>query len=145
MLDAVKSDADDLYSEIVAFRRTLHRRPELSGEEHETARRVAERLTALGLDVRTGVHDTGVVGTLHGGRPGPTLLLRADMDALPIQEETGLDCASEHEGVMHACGHDLHTSSLLGTARRATAKRCMGRCDFASSPMRNGFRAGPNS
>ena len=116
MLDAVKSDADDLYSEIVAFRRTLHRRPELSGEEHETARRVAERLTALGLDVRTGVHDTGVVGTLHGGRPGPTLLLRADMDALPIQEETGLDCASEHEGVMHACGHDLHTSSLLGTA-----------------------------
>ena len=116
MLDAVKSDADDVYAEIVDFRRTLHRRPELSGAEHETARRVAERLAALGLDVRTGVYDTGVVGTLDGGRPGPTLLLRADMDALPIQEETGLDFASENEGVMHACGHDLHTSSLLGTA-----------------------------
>ncbi|MFB6272311.1 MAG: M20 family metallopeptidase [Salinibacter sp.] len=116
MIDSFKAAADDVYPEVVALRRTLHRHPELSGEEHETARRVAEWLDDLGLKVRTGVYGTGVVGTLDGGKPGPTLLLRADMDALPIQEETGLDFASENEGVMHACGHDLHTSSLLGTA-----------------------------
>ncbi len=123
MLDSIKSVAEDVYPEVVALRRTLHRRPELSGEEHETAGHVAERLEALGLDVRTGVYGTGVVATLDGGRPGPTLLLRADMDALPIQEETGLTFASENEGVMHACGHDLHTSSLLGTAMILTHHR----------------------
>ena len=116
MIDAIKSAADDVYPEVVALRRELHQHPELSGEEHETARRVAEWLDDLGLDVRTGIHGTGVVGTLRGGQPGPTLLLRADMDALPIHEETGLDFASEQDGVMHACGHDLHMSSLLGTA-----------------------------
>lgn len=116
MIDSIKSVADDVYPEVVALRRTLHRHPELSGEEHETAQRVAERLEAVGLDVRTGVAGTGVVATLDGGRSGPTLLLRADMDALPIREETGLTFASENEGVMHACGHDLHTSSLLGAA-----------------------------
>ena len=116
MIDSIKAAADDLYPDIVALRRTLHRHPELSGEEHETARRVAGRLDDLGLGVRTGVHGTGVVATLNGGKPGPTVLLRGDIDALPIQEETGLDFASEHDGVMHACGHDLHTSSLLGAA-----------------------------
>lgn len=116
MLDAIKSAADDVYPEVVDLRRTIHRHPELSGEEHETARRVAEVLEGLGLDVQTGIHGTGVLGRLDGGRAGPTLLLRADMDALPIQEETGLDFASETEGVMHACGHDAHTASLLGTA-----------------------------
>ena len=116
MIDAFKSAAADVYDEVVDLRRTFHRHPELSGEEHETARRVAETLEMLGLDVRRGVYETGVVGTLDGGEPGPTLLLRADTDALPIREETGLDFASENEGVMHACGHDLHTSSLLGTA-----------------------------
>jgi hippurate hydrolase len=116
MLDAIKAMADDVYPEIVDLRRTLHRHPELSGEEHETARRVAERLDALPLDVRTGLHGTGVLATLDGGKPGPTVLLRGDMDALPIREETGLDFASENEGVMHACGHDVHTSSLLGAA-----------------------------
>ncbi len=116
MIDAIKSSADDVYPEVVDFRRTLHRHPELSGAEHETARRVAEGLHELNLDVRTGIHDTGVLATLDGGKPGPTVLLRGDMDALPIQEETGLDFASENEGVMHACGHDVHTSSLLGAA-----------------------------
>jgi len=123
MIDTIKSAADDVYPDIVALRRTLHRHPELSGEEHETARRVAEWLEDLDLDVRTGVYGTGVVGTLDGGEPGPTLLLRADMDALPIREETGLDFASENDGVMHACGHDLHTSSLLGTAMILTRHR----------------------
>ncbi len=116
MIDAIKSTADDVFADIVKLRRTLHRHPELSGEEHETARRVAERLRDLGLTVRTGIYGTGVLGLLDGGKPGPTLLLRGDMDALPIHEETGLDFASENEGVMHACGHDVHTSSLLGTA-----------------------------
>ncbi|PQJ33706.1 N-acyl-L-amino acid amidohydrolase [Salinibacter sp. 10B] len=116
MIDAFKSTADDVFSDVVDLRRTLHRHPELSGEEHETARRVAERLQGLGLTVRTGIHGTGVLGLLDGGKPGPTLLLRGDMDALPIREETGLDFASENEGVMHACGHDVHTSSLLGAA-----------------------------
>jgi hippurate hydrolase len=116
MIDAIKAAADDVYSDVVALRRAFHRHPELSGEEHETAARVAETLRPLGLDVRTGIHGTGVLGVLDGESPGPTVLLRGDMDALPIQEETGLDFASENEGVMHACGHDAHTSSLLGAA-----------------------------
>ncbi len=117
MIDTFQSDADALFASVVALRRTLHRHPELSGEEHETARRVAERLRELGVGaVQTGVNGTGVVATLEGERPGPTVLLRADMDALPIQEETGLEFASEVDGVMHACGHDVHTASLLGTA-----------------------------
>jgi amidohydrolase len=116
MIDPIKATADDVYPEVVDLRRTLHRHPELSGEEHETARRVAERLRDLGLDVHTGLHETGVLATLDGGKPGPTTLLRGDMDALPIQEETGLDFASENDGVMHACGHDIHTASLLGAA-----------------------------
>ncbi len=116
MIETIKSTTDDLFPEVVDLRRTLHRYPELSGEEHETARRVADVLRALDLDVRTGIHDTGVLGTLDGGKPGPTVLLRGDMDALPIREATGLDFASERNGVMHACGHDVHTSSLLGTA-----------------------------
>lgn len=117
MIDTIRAEADALFDRVVSFRRMLHRHPELSGEEHETARRVAERLRDLRLDdVQTGIHGTGVVATLDGGRPGPTVLLRADMDALPIQEETGLEFASEVDGVMHACGHDVHTASLLGTA-----------------------------
>jgi len=116
MIDAFKATADDIYSDVVALRRTFHQHPELSGEEHETAARVADALRDLDLDVRTGIHGTGVLGVLDGGKPGPTVLLRGDMDALPIQEETGLDFSSENDGVMHACGHDAHTSSLLGAA-----------------------------
>lgn len=118
MLDAIKAAADDIFPEVVRVRRALHRHPELSMNEHETARRVVEVLKTLdGLDIRTGVHETGIVATLEGERPGPTLLLRADMDALPIEEATELDFASENAGVMHACGHDAHTASLLGTAQ----------------------------
>lgn len=116
MIDAIKDTTDEVFSEVVDLRRTLHRHPELSGDEAETARRVAEHLDGLGLDVRTGIYGHGVLATLDGGKPGPTLLLRGDMDALPIQEETGLDHASEKESVMHACGHDVHTSALLGAA-----------------------------
>ena len=116
MIDAIKTTTEEVFPEVLALRRTLHRHPELSGDEQETARRVAEHLDGLGLDVRTGIYGHGILATLDGGEPGPTLLLRGDMDALPIQEETGLDYASETEGVMHACGHDVHTSALLGAA-----------------------------
>ena len=117
MRDRVKQLADDVFSDVVRLRRTIHQRPELAFEEHETARLVKETLQPLdGIKLREGVAQTGLVATLDGEKPGPSLLLRADMDALPIHEETGLDFASDHEGVMHACGHDAHTSSLLGTA-----------------------------
>ncbi len=102
---------------LIEFRRDLHMNPELSLQESETARKVAEQLATLGLQVRTQVGGHGVVADLQGGQPGPTIALRADMDALPIQEETGLPYASKRAGVMHACGHDAHTTILLGAAQ----------------------------
>ncbi|MFC5467507.1 M20 family metallopeptidase [Cohnella suwonensis] len=100
----------------IDFRRELHRKPELSFEESETASAVIARLDRLGVPYRAGVGGHGVVAELAGNGPGPTIALRADMDALPIQEDTGLPFASERPGVMHACGHDAHTAILLGTA-----------------------------
>ena len=124
LLDTIRSLSDDVYPDVVDLRRRIHQNPELGLDEHDTAALVAETLRGLGLDdVTTGVYQTGVVGTLKGGRPGPTVLLRADMDALPIREQTGLDFASANEGVMHACGHDAHTASLLGTAMILSALR----------------------
>ena len=117
MLDAIKQAADAVFPDVVRLRRTIHQNPELSRQEHETARLVHETLEPLdGVDVQTGLFETGVMATIAGDRPGPTRLLRADMDALPIEEETGLEFASTNPGVMHACGHDAHTASLLGTA-----------------------------
>lgn len=100
----------------MVLRRTIHANPELAFEEHETARLVAERLARAGLAVRTGVGKTGVVGLLEGSRSGPAVAIRADMDALPIQEETGLAFASTNPGKSHACGHDVHTVIGLGVA-----------------------------
>ena len=100
----------------VAWRRYLHQHPELSFEEFETSQFVADRLTELGYEVRRNVGGTGVLATLDTGRPGPVIAFRADMDALPILEQTGLPYASARPGVMHGCGHDIHTSVLLGTA-----------------------------
>ena len=97
--------------ELVRLRRDLHRHPELAFEEHRTARIVAQRLRELGLEVREGVGKTGVVGVLRA--EGPVLALRADMDALPIQEVAGRPYGSVHDGVMHACGHDGHVATLL--------------------------------
>ena len=103
-------------SELISLRRDFHRHPELGLQEHRTGEKIAKYLEALGLEVsRSNV--TGVVGVLRGRQPGPTLLLRADIDALPIQEETGLSFASVNEGVMHACGHDAHTAMLMVAAR----------------------------
>ena len=101
---------------LVEIRRDLHAHPELAFEEHRTASLIARELTRLGIDHQTGVGQTGVVGTIPGGRPGPTLVIRADMDALPIHEKTGLAYASRTDGRMHACGHDMHSSTLLGVA-----------------------------
>jgi amidohydrolase len=112
----VREEASRLAPALIALRRDLHRQPELAFDEHRTAARVAAELARIGIHARTGVGRTGVVGMIEGGRPGPTLLIRADMDALPIHEQTGLPFASEVEGRMHACGHDLHTTTLIGAA-----------------------------
>ncbi len=102
---------------VIEVRRDLHAHPELSNREERTARVVAEKLQRLGVDeLRTGIARHGVVALIRGARPGPTLALRADMDALPIEEETGLPFASQNPGVMHACGHDANTAMLLGAA-----------------------------
>ncbi|MEX1054487.1 MAG: amidohydrolase [Rhodothermales bacterium] len=116
MIDRIKELNDGMFGEVVTMRRRLHANPELAYEEFETSRLVADRLKALGLDVKTGVARTGVVATLKGSHPGPTVALRADMDALPIVEENDFEFRSRNNGKMHACGHDAHTSSLLGTA-----------------------------
>ncbi len=108
--------------ELVATRRDLHAHPELGFEEVRTAGIVAERLRALGLEPRTGVGRTGVLARIVGGKPGKTVLLRADMDALPIVEENDVPYRSQNAGRMHACGHDCHTSILLGVAKRLVAE-----------------------
>ncbi len=108
---------------LIATRRDLHRHPELGFQEHRTAGIAAERLRAAGYDVRTGVAETGVVGSLRGAGDGPTLLLRADMDALPLREECTHDFVSTHAGRMHACGHDAHVAIGLAVAERLARTR----------------------
>ncbi len=115
--------AEALAPEMIARRRDFHRHPELGFQEVRTAGVVTRVLTDLGLEVRTGVGQTGVIGLLEGERPGPTVLLRFDMDALPIQEENAVDYASTTAGVMHACGHDGHTAIGLTVARLLTEAR----------------------
>lgn len=112
----LKKEIDRVTPEMVEIRRDLHRHPELSFEENRTAGLVAERLRSLGLEVQTGVGRTGVVGLLRGAKPGTTVALRADMDALPVQEEGSREYRSQTEGVSHACGHDGHTAVLLASA-----------------------------
>jgi len=109
--------AREILPEVIALRRRLHRIPEVGLELPRTQALVLEAVRDLGLDPTPGVTVGSVVATIEGARPGPTILLRADMDALPLTEETGLDFASEHDGQMHACGHDTHVAMLLGAAR----------------------------
>jgi amidohydrolase len=112
-----------LTEQVVADRRHFHRHPELGFQEHETAEYVANRLRELGIETRTGVAGTGVVGLIRGSQPGKTVLLRADMDALPLHEATGAEYASKHDGVHHACGHDGHTAILLAVGRLLQERR----------------------
>jgi hippurate hydrolase len=129
---------------IVALRRDIHREPELGFDTEKTAEKVLAAIDGLPLDVETGVAQNGIVATLRGDGDGPTVALRADMDALPIQEETGLPFASETEGRMHACGHDGHTSMLVGAAHvlAGMRRRLGGTVKFVFQPAEEGGGGG---
>jgi amidohydrolase len=123
--DDIDRRAGQVEAQVIAWRRDIHQHPELGNREFRTSALVAAHLKALGLEVRTGVGHTGVIGILHGGKPGRVVALRADMDALPVTEPAGLAFASTERaqyngqdvGVMHACGHDTHTAMLMGVAQ----------------------------
>lgn len=131
-------------AEMIKVRRFLHMNPELGNREFETAKLVASKLTSLGLEVKTGVAGTGVVGLLRGALSGPTVAIRADLDALPIQELNTFPYRSLNPGVMHACGHDLHTTIALGTATvlAAVKDRIRGNVKFIFQPAEEGLPAG---
>lgn len=141
-----------LEPQIVAWRRDIHQNPELSNREFRTSKVVAEHLQRLGLEVETGVAITGVVGILRGGRPGPTIALRADMDALPVIEQTNVPFRStvtttyrnETVGVMHACGHDAHVAVLMGIAEALSSVRAElpGTVVFLFQPAEEGAPVG---
>lgn len=116
MKQTVEEMVEQLFPVMVERRRYLHQHPELSFHEVDTPQFIADRLTELGIEVRTGVGGRAVVGTIRGGKPGKTVALRADFDALPIQDEKTVDYRSTVPGVMHACGHDGHTATLLAVA-----------------------------
>jgi len=122
---ALLDDVDEILPGVIADRRHLHEHPELGFQEVETARFVADRLRALGVeDIRTGIAQTGATALIRGRQgPGKTVLVRADMDALPIEEENEVDYRSKQAGVMHACGHDAHTAMLLGVGRLLMERR----------------------
>ncbi len=122
---ALLGDVDEILPGVIADRRHLHEHPELGFQEVETARFVADRLRALGVeDIRTGIAQTGATALIKGGQgPGKIVLVRADMDALPIEEENEVDYRSKQAGVMHACGHDAHTAMLLGVGRLLMERR----------------------
>jgi amidohydrolase len=134
-------EAQELFEYTRGLRRDFHRHPELGFQEVRTAGIVARELRELGLEVSTGIAKTGVVGLLEGARPGPVLLLRFDMDALPILEETGAEYASQNPGVMHACGHDGHTAVGLTVARllRSRQEELAGTLKFVFQPAEEGM------
>ena len=118
LIDEIKKLAEKNHQEVVDLRRQIHSNPELAFEEHETAGLVSAFLHGEGISHETGVAKTGVVALIRGRNPeSRTIALRADMDALPIQEKNEVDYRSKNEGRMHACGHDVHTSCLLGAAK----------------------------
>ena len=135
------SEAQALFEYTQSMRRDFHAHPELGFHEVRTAGIVAKELTALGLEVHTGVGGTGVLALLEGAKPGPVVLVRADMDALPIREETGAPYASQNPGVMHACGHDGHTAVLLTVAKMLNAHRSQlsGTVKFMFQPAEEGM------
>lgn len=115
-LSQIRLNIRALQPQLVEWRRHLHQRPELGFKEQLTAQFVAQKLQEWGIEHQTGIAKTGIVATISSDRPGPVLAIRADMDALPIQEENEVPYRSQHDGVMHACGHDGHTAIALGTA-----------------------------
>lgn len=150
--DQVDQAADRMESKIIEWRRHFHQFPELSNREFKTAQKVAEHLKQLGLDVKTGVAHTGVVGLLKGSKPGPVVALRADMDALPVTERVDVPFASrvrstyngQEVGVMHACGHDAHTAILMGVAEILSSmkKDLKGSVKFIFQPAEEGAPRG---
>ncbi len=132
--------------DIVALRRDIHREPELGFDTKKTAEKILAALEGLPLEIETGVAENGIVATLKGGGEGPTIALRADMDALPIHEETGLPFASGTDGKMHACGHDGHTSMLVGAAKTLSQgplrERLNGTVKFVFQPAEEGGGGG---
>jgi amidohydrolase len=151
-LESISSLSDDLSQQVVAWRRDFHQHPELSNREFRTARIIAEHLQALEMDVHTGVAHTGVVGTLKGGKPGPVVLLRADIDGLPVPERNDLpfksDAIGEYNGeevpVMHACGHDTHIAIMMAVAEILTELKdeMPGTVKFVFQPAEEGAPLG---
>lgn len=117
MVELMLERLEELFPEMVELRRLLHAEPELSFQEVKTPNFIGNYLERLGVEVKRGVGGRGIVGYIRGDLPGKTVALRADFDALPIEEETGLPFASKQPGVMHACGHDGHTATLLVLAK----------------------------
>jgi len=140
----IKTIASALQPKLVEIRRDLHQHPELSNREFRTAGIVAEHLRQLDLSVQTGIAHTGVVGLLEGTRSGPTVAVRADMDALPIQELNMVPYRSKHDGVKHACGHDVHTAIGLGVAETLSQMRTTlhGSVKFIFQPAEEGAPKG---
>src|SRR6266404_350182 len=151
-LPRITTEAAKVEPGITQIRHQIHQNPELSNREEKTAALVAEQMRKLGLEVKTGVAKTGVVAILRGGKPGPVIAVRADMDALPVVEQTSLPFKStvktmymgQEVGVMHACGHDLHTSILIGVAQILTSMRqdIPGTIKFIFQPAEEGAPAG---
>jgi hippurate hydrolase len=140
-MNLVDSFAD--FSRFVALRRDIHAHPELGFEEHRTSQMVAELLREWGLEVHTGIAGTGVVGVLRGDTGPRTIGLRADLDALPLQEENRFPHRSQHDGRMHACGHDGHTTMLLAAAwHLAQARDVNGTVHFIFQPAEEMGKAG---
>lgn len=143
MMDMRKllDEAKALFVYSQELRRDIHRHPELGFEEVRTAAIIARELNQCGMEVTTGIAKTGVVGLLEGGRPGPVVLLRFDIDALPVQEGTGAEYCSEVDGIMHACGHDGHVATGLTVARLLSARkgRLNGTLKFVFQPAEEGL------
>lgn len=145
---AIRSAADKIEPEVISWREDIHEHPELGNREVRTADLIARHLNSLGIEVKTKVGVTGVVGILKGDRPGPVIALRADMDALPVEEKTGLSFASkvkamyngQETSVMHACGHDAHVAILMGVAEILSGmkKELKGTVKFIFQPAEEG-------
>jgi hippurate hydrolase len=137
----IREEAHDLLDEMVALRRTLHRWPEIGNHLPITRENVLASIEGLPLDVTLHETTSGIAALLTGGKPGPTVLLRGDMDALPMPEDTGLDFSSQVDNAMHACGHDTHTSMLMGAAKLLSARQAdlPGRVLFMFQPGEEGY------